>query len=148
MALFDQRKRTIKELRRKARNVEEMWAIKRKALVNPTMAEYDQFWAERREVLEPVLEQIAYLSSQVLIDEAARYELPIPEFKEEGGAWVQPSYGLIYYLNDAARAALRSEIRKERKERSEIARTWLTVVLSVIGAVTGVAALLIRTIHG
>ena len=148
MPLFDNRKRLIKELRRKARTVEEMWAIKKTALINPTMVEYDQFWAERREALTPINEQIANLSSQVLIDEAVRYELPIPEFKEEGGAWVQPEYGLIYYLNDVARAALRSDIRKEKKERSEILRTWLTVVLSIIGAVTGVAALLIRTIHG
>jgi cell division protein FtsB len=37
-----------------------------------------------------------------------------------------------------------SAIRKEQKERSEILRTWLTVVLSLIGAVCGVAALLFR----
>jgi hypothetical protein len=148
MLFVDDRKRLVKQLRRKARNVEEMWAIKKKGLVNPSMAEYDEFWADRRAALDPINEQIANITSQVLIDEAVKYEVPIPEFKEDGGAWVQPDYGLIFYLNDTARASLRSEIRKEKKERSEILRTWLTVVLSVIGAVTGVAALLSRIIHG
>jgi hypothetical protein len=137
-------KRTIRQLRRKHRNVSEMWDIKKKSLINPSMEEYDAFWADRREALLPINEEISRITSQMLIDEANKYEIPISEFKQEGGDWVQPEYGLVYYLNDEARASLRSSIRKEKKERSEILRTWLTVVLSVIGAVTGVAALLFR----
>jgi hypothetical protein len=53
----------------------------------------------------------------------------------------RPEYISPFFLNKVARAELRSAIRKEQ---SEILRTWLAVVLSTIGAVCGIAALLLK----
>jgi hypothetical protein len=135
---------TLKRLRKKRAEVEAIWDARRAALVKPNATEYDQFWAERRDALGPLNEGIEYQLSAKLIAQAERYEVPVPAFAEDGGPWTEPEYTIAYYLNEVARADLRATIRKEQKDRSEILRTWLTVVLSVIGAVCGVAALLLR----
>jgi hypothetical protein len=117
---------------------------KRKDIVKASMAQTDEFWSERRDALGPLNEEIEYQLSAQLIAQSGRYQMPVPELVGDGGPWTEPEYISPYFLNEVARAELRSAIRKEKKERSEILRTWLTVVLSVIGAVCGVAALFIR----
>lgn len=137
-------KSRLKELRKQLSELEAIWDAKREALVKPTMAQSDEFWSERRDALGPLNEEIQYQLSAQLIAQADRYQVPVPAFVEDGGPWTDPEYISPFFLNEFARAELRSAIRKEQKERSEILRTWLTVVLSVIGAVCGVAALLFR----
>jgi hypothetical protein len=134
----------LKELRNQRAQLEVIWDEKREALVKPTSDEYDEYWAERRDAFGPVREEIEYQLSAQLIAQADRYQVPVPAFVGDGGPWTEPDYISPCFLNEVARAELRSAIRKEQKERSEILRTWLTVVLSIIGAVCGVAALLFR----
>jgi hypothetical protein len=137
-------KSRLKALRKEAAVLEAVWDEKRKGIAKATMEQSDEYWAERREALGPVHEEIEYQLSAQLIVKANRYQVPVPAFIEEGGPWADAEYISHFYLNEAARAELRSAIRKEQKERSEILRTWLTVVLSIIGAVCGVAALLLK----
>jgi hypothetical protein len=132
----------LKALRKEATELEAIWDEKRKPKTNKN--ESDEYWSERRDAMGPVREEIEYQLSAQLTAKANRYQVPIPAFVEDGGPWTDPDYITHFFLNEAARAELRSAIRKEQKERSEILRTWLTVVLSVIGAVCGVAALLFR----
>lgn len=94
--------------------------------------------------MRPVREEIEYQLSAQLVAKANRYQVPVPAFVEDGGPWTEPDYISPFFLNEVARAELRSAIRKEQKERSDILRTWLTVVLSIIGAVCGVTALLLK----
>jgi DNA repair exonuclease SbcCD ATPase subunit len=133
-----------KELRKQLSELEAIWDSKREALVKPTMAQSDEFWSERRDALGPLQEEIQYQLSAQLIAQANRYQVPVPAFVEDGGPWTEPEYISPFFLNEVARAELRTAIRKEQKERSEILRTWLTVILGLIGAVCGVAALLIK----
>jgi hypothetical protein len=121
-----------------------VWDEKRRTMVNPNRDQSDEFWEARRSEIGPVHEEIEQQLSMQLVAQAERYDVPVPEFVDDGGPWKEPEYSSHYFLNEAARGELRSAIRKEKKERSEILRTWLTVVLSVIGAVTGIAALLFR----
>jgi hypothetical protein len=137
-------KSRLKRLRRELSALEVAWDEKRLALAKPTPTESDEFWAERRDALGPVSEEIEYQLSAQLIAQADRYQVPVPSFVDDEGPWTAPEYISSYFLNQVARAELRSAIRKEQKERSEILRTWLTVVLSTIGAVCGVAALLLK----
>jgi hypothetical protein len=132
----------FKELRKQLARLEAVWDEKRNPKANKIEA--DQYWDERRDELGPIYEEIQYQLSTQLTEQAHRYQVPVPAFVDDGGPWTEPEYISPYYLNEVARSELRSAIRKEQKERSEILRTWLTVVLSVIGAVCGVAALLFR----
>jgi hypothetical protein len=132
----------LRALRKQVDELSTVWDEKRKAL--RTLQENDMYWAERRDVIGPLQEEIQYQLSKQLIEKAARYDVPVPAFVEDEGPWTEPEYISPYFLNEAARAELRAAIRKEQKERSEILRTWLTVVLSIIGAVCGVAALLFK----
>jgi hypothetical protein len=132
----------LKQLRKQLARLEAEWDQKRNPKANKLEA--DEYWAERRDELAPIQEAIEYQLSARLIAQANRYQVPVPAFVNEGGPWTEPEYISPFFLNEVARAELRSAIRKEQKERSEILRTWLTVVLSVIGAVCGVAALLLR----
>jgi hypothetical protein len=134
----------LKQLRKQREQLAAEWDAKRAALVKPTSVQYDEFWAERRDALGPLREEIEYQLSAQLIAQAERYQVPVPTFVEDAGPWTEPEYISPFFLNEVARAELRSAIRKEQKERSEILRTWLTVVLSVIGAVCGAAALLFK----
>jgi hypothetical protein len=134
----------LKKLRRDRDRLMAVWDEKRRAMVNPNKDQSDEFWEARRSEIEPVSEEIEQQLSMQLVAQAERYDVPVPKFVDDGGPWTEPEYSSHYFLNEAARGELRSAIRKEKKERSEILRTWLTVVLSVIGAVTGIAALLFR----
>ncbi|MBX9693501.1 MAG: hypothetical protein K2Z81_14020 [Cyanobacteria bacterium] len=129
-------------LRKQLAQLEPVWDAKRNRKAKKD--EDEEYWSDRRDALGPIREEVEYQLSAKLIAQAQRYEVPIPAFVDDGGPWTESEYISPYYLNEIARAELRSAIRKEQKERSEILRTWLTVVLSVIGAVCGVAALLLR----
>jgi hypothetical protein len=134
----------LKKLRKQYEQLEAEWDAKRAARVKPTRFEDDEFWSDRRDAFGPISEEIEYQLTAQLLAQARRYQVPIPAFVEEDGPWTEPQYISPYFLNEVARTELRSAIRKEQKERSEILRTWLTVVLSTIGAVCGVAALLLK----
>jgi hypothetical protein len=117
----------LRALRKDAAELEAVWDEKRNPKANKN--ESDAYWAERRDAMGPVHEEIEYHLSAQLIANANRYQVPIAAFVEDGGPWTDAEYISHFYLNEAARAELRSAIRKEQKERSEILRTWLTVVL-------------------
>jgi hypothetical protein len=135
----------LKKLRKDRDRVTAIWDEKRRAMVKPNKDRSDEFWDARRSEIAPINEQIDQQLSMQLVAQAERWDVPVPKFTDDdSGPWTEPEYSSHYFLNEAARAELRSAIRKEKKERSEILRTWLTVILSVIGAVTGIAALLWR----
>ncbi len=83
-----------------------------------------------------------YLKTQYLISKAERMCLPTPKYSENKGAWERGYYSGRFYLTEEAFANLRSLTRKERLEKHEIALRWLTISIGLIGAVTGLAAVL------
>lgn len=87
-------------------------------------------------------DEIAKLLSWHLIGQANRYLIPTPEFKQEG-AWVQSNITGLWHLTPHAMLSLRTEVRQERKERSEYVQKWLTVIATFIAAMTGLVGALI-----
>lgn len=93
-------------------------------------------------------EEDGYLT-RVLLLKARRLRVPIPHRHNpdntESEHWYQGHYTGGWYLTARGFGALREEIRRELKARHE-ARTywiiWLSAMTGVIGAVTGLVALL------
>ena len=77
--------------------------------------------------------------------EADRFGVDLPNTKEEA------MYGQVewdddesepYYLTDAGVRLTRDRIRAEKKHRREVAAFWVTSVVGVIGALTGMISVL------
>jgi hypothetical protein len=58
------------------------------------------------------------------------------------GQWIS-SLACGMHLHSDALAEIRDAIRKERKERSEVTRLWITTIGGGIGALTGVIGAMI-----
>ena len=106
--------------------------------------ELDRLFFEERMEVEIVDAEIHHLLTQRLISLADHYLVPRPEFKSEGGDWVQSSITGRWHMTKEALAELRSAIRRERKERSESLRMWLAAWTGLIGTLIGLAALLLK----
>lgn len=93
-------------------------------------------------------EEDAHLT-KALLGKARRLRVPIPhrynEDKTESEHWYEGHYTGRWYLTSRGVAALREEIRRELKARHESRAqwvVWLSALTGVIGAVTGLVALL------
>lgn len=90
-------------------------------------------------------DDISEIVTQRLTELAAYYLVPVPErssqakddFPEEGAAWVRSDISRRFHLSNAAASDLRSAIRKEQRERSELVFRWLPILFGVIGAIAG-----------
>ena len=95
-------------------------------------------------------EEEAYFTKK-LFQRARRLRVPIPhrynDDKSESDHWYEGQYTGCWYLTTKGVAALREEIRRELKGRHE-ARSqwvvWLSALTGLIGAVTGLVALLMH----
>lgn len=93
-------------------------------------------------------EEDAHLT-KALLGKARRLRVPVPhrynEDKTESEHWYEGHYTGRWYLTSRGVAALREEIRREIKARHEGRAhwvVWLSALTGVIGAVTGLVALL------
>jgi hypothetical protein len=92
----------------------------------------------------------AYVTKRLLA-KARRLRVPIPhrynEDKTASDDWYEGHYTGRWYLTTKGIVALRDEVRKELRARHE-ARSqwviWLSALTGVIGALTGLVALLMR----
>lgn len=85
------------------------------------------------------------LRSRHLVATASGLFIPIPENDEISKAWVPAQDGSgRRHLTLEAQSDLAAEIRKERSGRSERFRLWLAGLTGLVGAATGLAALLLR----
>lgn len=106
--------------------------------------ELDRLFFEERMEIEIVDAEIHSLLTQRLIQIADRNLIPRPEFKSEGGAWIQSSVTGRWHLTIEAIAELRSTIRREKKERSENWRMWLAACTGLVGTLIGLVSLLLK----
>lgn len=84
-----------------------------------------------------------------LLAKASRLRVPIPDRYKEGKIeseyWYESYHTGKWSLTNHGVAALREEIRRELKARHELRSqwiVWLSVLTGVIGAITGLVALL------
>ena len=95
-------------------------------------------------------EEDAYLTKK-LLSKARQLRVPVPhrynEDKTESEHWHEGDYTGRWFLTTRGFSALREEIRREIKARHESRAhwvVWLSALTGVIGAVTGLVALLLH----
>lgn len=95
-------------------------------------------------------EQDLYLTKNLLA-KARRLRVPIPhrnnDDNTESEHWYQGHYTGEWYLTTIGFSSLRDEIRREEKARHEARAhwvVWLSALTGVIGAITGLIALLVH----
>lgn len=87
-----------------------------------------------------VEDEIMKIVSHDLREKAERLMIPIPEFHKNSPDWERSRIDDRYQLSPQALAKLRSEIRREKKERHEYMLMWLAALIGIIGALTGLFA--------
>jgi hypothetical protein len=88
-------------------------------------------------------DEIEKLRTRHLITKARGLLIPIPPH-DAPGAWEESEIDRRWHLTADAQRALIVAIRAEQRDRSEIARLWLTGLTGLVGALSGLAALLFR----
>src|SRR3989442_741180 len=86
-------------------------AIDEAGAAEKSQLELDRLFLEERMKLQIVDAEIYELLTQRLIQIADRNLIPRPEFRSEGGAWIQSSVDRRWHLTIEAMAELRSAIR-------------------------------------
>jgi hypothetical protein len=86
-------------------------------------------------------EAIYILMSDYLIDAAEKLMIEVPH--PSPPEWERSNLHSRVYLSQASRHKLRAAIRTERKERSELARSWLSSITGLIGVLIGLLAIIL-----
>ncbi|HWB49212.1 MAG TPA: hypothetical protein VG651_08885 [Stellaceae bacterium] len=92
-------------------------------------------------------DEIAAIQTRYLLDEADRLLVPRPPviFNDESpetSTWVRGKNTGVH-LSPKTMVELRDAIRRERKERSEVSRLWLSSVAPVIASIAGLLGVVI-----
>ena len=108
-------------------------------------------WKERQEVyasesidLEMLDEALSSLTTRYLLDKARKMFFPIPKVSNNPEYWEQGQYLAEWYLTNRGITEMRKSIRIEREERFNFASRWAIILIGVIGALTGMLAVILR----
>jgi hypothetical protein len=94
----------------------------------------DQRWAEA---------ELQTLYHSYYVYQANRLRIPVPPFKDKGGAWVESPVSHGWHLTPEAMQALRDEIRAERKARRDEWLAWIPLLALAVGIISAVTALVV-----
>ena len=97
--------------------------------------------------LEIIYDEILQLLSWYILSKANKRFLPTPPFSEEDGMWERSNYTGKYHLTEKGFREVRGMIRKDTKERMELLSywsPWIGLLIGVIGALTGLVAVIKR----
>ena len=88
-------------------------------------------------------DEIYQLEADYVQRQAERLLLSIPKFSEISDHWEKSPFTKSWRLTRPAMLELRSAIRAEKKERSELARSWLTGITGLISVLIGLLAVIL-----
>ena len=100
-------------------------------------------WEEMQE-LTPSEDRMHRLMTDWLWEQAHRFMVPIPDTKEEGMWENSMTIPETSHLSSKGISTLRARIRKERKERWLTMIIWVAPVTGLVGAVTGLLAIILK----
>ena len=94
--------------------------------------------------LDNINEEIAVLITQYFRHKAEKKFLPVPPINDKDGFWEQGQYTGKWYLTKKGITELQSLIRKDGKEKREMFSYWISILFGLIGAITGLIAVIKR----
>lgn len=100
--------------------------------------------------LEELDEEISVLMTQRLLSIAQKLLLPLPpkptpaegDVIIENDIWRQSNFSGKWYLRTKGVVEVRKLIRQEKKERLELITPWVAIIFGIIGAITGLIAVI------
>lgn len=99
--------------------------------------------AEAGSVIVPVMEEIDSLQTKRFCQLANRLLVPIPD-RSNKEMWREKHYSYGRTLTDKGIWEIKKLIRQEKRERREGFIVWLAALTGIVGAITGLAAILTR----
>jgi hypothetical protein len=88
-------------------------------------------------------DEITSLVTDHLRQKARKLMLPLPNYSDEE-SWEQSKFSNRYILTEKGIFDLKTKIRNEQKEILQLYLPWLTLIVGVIGALTGLFAVILR----
>ena len=102
-------------------------------------------WADDYHTLE---EEYEAIYSRRLVRRAIRLRVPVPDYprneEREDEHWRQGHMLGEWYLKPVGVKEVKAEIRAEQRARTEYLVQWLTLFIGLIGAATGLVAVILR----
>lgn len=86
-------------------------------------------------------EDICILMSDYLLDTAEKLMIEVP--RPQPPEWTHSDRNSRVYLTETSMFKLRAAIRAERRDRSELARSWLSGITGLIGVLIGLLAVIL-----
>jgi hypothetical protein len=109
---------------------------------NAPREEIDQFESEAASEHFSLDETARQLRGRILILEAHRLLLPVPDSRDKE-AWEEATYAGGKVLTAEAERKLRAAIRAEAREKWESSRLWVSGLTGLVGALAALLALLL-----
>lgn len=103
----------------------------------------EQLLAEESSEVSPVLEQIDALKTARFFQIANRLMVPLPDYNNKE-SWEQRYYGRGRVLTPKGFWELKKLIRQEKRERREGFVIWIAALTGIIGALTGLFAVILK----
>ncbi|MBI5453613.1 MAG: hypothetical protein HY956_03195 [Deltaproteobacteria bacterium] len=104
----------------------------------------EQEWAAERFEFSRIDDEISYLNGRFLINKAERMSIPTPPITDKDDLWESSNYTGRWFLTTKGIAKVRQLIRQEQKVRLEIASHWAGIIIGIIGAITGLIAVIMK----
>lgn len=118
--------------------------IRRAKMQGMSFEDIDSLWAEARIEVETIEESISTHVTDYLLLCANRRFVPIPSY-DEMGMWEKCKLiSSRYVLTNIGISRLRTALRSEMKERYEMVSIILAAITGIIGAATGLIAVLLK----
>ena len=130
----------LRKLERQLNEIQRTYAKHRKGLSGEELV---QLRAEEGSEADPVLEKIDVLTTRRFCQIANRLMVPLPDRSDED-LWEESPYGLGKVLTSKGIWELKKLIRQERRESREGFLWWLAALTGIVGAITGLVAVLTR----
>jgi hypothetical protein len=99
--------------------------------------------AEAGSEIVPIIEEIDLLKTERFCQLADKLLVPIPEHSNKE-MWREKHYSYGDMLTDKGIWEIKKLIRQEKRERREGFIVWLAALTGIIGAITGLAAVMAR----
>lgn len=111
----------------------------------PNQDDLATIYFEAGEKQRDITNEMMLLRHGRLIREAKKLFVPLPEFDPKEGSWLMSQDGQErWHLSQDAQRNLLADVRKEKAARGEQIRLWLPGLTGLVGALIGLAGLILH----